>query len=83
MDIEVARHVVKTAFRSSSELTNLYAFINEHCVDEALKESLKSSLAQVIADIGYNFNKKITDIHPEVQEEIDHSIETYGFLIRQ
>ena len=83
MDEELARHVVKTAFKSSSELTDLYSLINELCEDGDLKENLKGSLLKIIADIGYELNKQLTDIYPEIQKEIDESIEKYGFLIRQ
>ncbi len=83
MDEELVRHIVKTAFKSASEFTDLYSLINEFCEDEGLKENLKSSLQKIIADIGYEFNKQITDVYPIIQEEINGSIEKYGFLIRQ
>ena len=83
MNEELARHIVKTAFKCSSEFTDLYALINELCEDEELKEKLKQAILKIIGEIGYKFNKQLTDIHPNIQNEIDESIEKYGFLIRQ
>ena len=82
MNEEFARHLVRTAFRSSSMLTEIYRMLDEHCEDEVLKGELKASLVKIIADIGYEFSKPITDVFPSIQQEIDQSIEKYGFVIR-
>ena len=83
MDEELARHIVKTAFKNASEFTDLYSLINEFCDNGDLKDSLKKSLQKIIGDIGYEFSKQLTDAYPKIQDEIDESIEKYGFLIRQ
>lgn len=83
MDEEAARHIAKSAFKSASEFSDLYSFVHEHCDDEELKNELKKALQNIIADIGYELNKKITDRYPAIQKEIDESINKYGFLLRQ
>ena len=82
MDEELARHLVKTAFKSASDLTVLYQMINEFCDDEDIKESLKKPLLKIITELGTEFNNQITDEYPQIQEEIDNSIKKYGILIR-
>ena len=82
MEKELARHVVRTAFRSASMLTKLVPLINEHCEKGEQQLKLKKALATIIADIGLDINEELFKLYPELKDEIEQSINKYGFLIQ-
>jgi len=82
MEKEVATHIAKTAFRSASMLASLIPLLNEHCDDKEMSEKLKKVIARIAAEIHMDFNKKIYETFPEIEEEIDKTIKKYGFLLR-
>ena len=81
MDRDLARHIARTTFRSSSMLADLVPLIAKHCDDEELASKLKRSLAEIIADASSEVNKEIFKLYPELEKEIEESIEKYAFLL--
>ena len=77
MDIELARHVVRTAFRSSSELQALLPILKQRCSAEEYK-SYALGIAAAIDAIGAGLINKAIAAHPGLAGEIESSLEQHG-----
>jgi hypothetical protein len=77
MDIELARDVVRTAFRSSSELQALLGVIKQRCSPEEY-DSYGRGIATAIDAIGVALINKVLTAHPELSAEIESSIAKDG-----
>jgi len=77
MDIDMARDVIRAAFRSSSELLNLLSTLKSRCRPDEYQEYARSIAAAVDA-IGSSLTNKALAEHPELKSEIDASIAKTG-----
>lgn len=77
MDINLARDMVRTAFRASAELQQLLPTLKVAC-PEAEYHDLALGIAEVIDKIGVNLIDKATAAHPGLTSEIDASIAEDG-----
>lgn len=77
MDIELARHVVRTAFRSSSELQALLSTLKQGCSAEEYK-SYALGIAAAIDAICVGLMNKAIAAHPGLAGEIESSLEQHG-----
>jgi hypothetical protein len=77
MNIDLARHVARAAFRSSRELAELVPFLKARLgADEysAYAKTIGSAVAAIQVDL---MNKLVAD-HPGLEAEIEASIAKYG-----
>ncbi len=79
MDIELARHVIRVVFRSEHELGDLLEVLKAHCGEEEYKTYAKA-IASAVASINLEVMNRVIAAHPELEAEIEASIETYGAL---
>lgn len=77
MDINVARHVIRTCFRSGRELETLLDLLKENC-DAKEYESYATAIATAISSIHVGIVNRIVDSHPELEDEVDAVISKYG-----
>ena len=68
MDKELARHIVRTTFKSSAGLEDLLPLLRHHC-------------AGAIADIHRELTTRVFSTFPELQAEVDRSIQKYGRIL--
>lgn len=77
MDTDLARHVVRAAFRSARELELLLIPLKAHCsADEYTKYS--KAIGTAIASIHLEIVNRITSDQPGLESEIETRIEKYG-----
>lgn len=77
MDIELAREVVRTAFRSGAELQALLPVLKQRCSADEYK-SYALGIAAAIDAIGVGLTNKALAAHPRLASEIEASIEKRG-----
>ena len=77
MDINLARHVIQSAFRSGRELEGLLAVLKEHCKPDEYQTYAKA-IATSIASIQLEIVNRITSSFPELETELEASIAKYG-----
>ncbi|HZP20085.1 MAG TPA: hypothetical protein VFB16_07720 [Bauldia sp.] len=77
MDIDVARHMIRAAFRTSRELEGVLQFLKEICPDEEYRP-LALGIAAAIDRIGIALIEPAEAAHPELRAETEASIARYG-----
>jgi hypothetical protein len=77
MEIDLARDLVRTAFRISADLQNLLPEIRKQCPDAEYRE-LARGIAQAIDSVGVALTNKALSAHPELKQEIDAKISESG-----
>ena len=77
MDIDLARNVVRGAFRSARELQGLLPALKDGCQAEEYERYLKG-IARAIAEISFEVTNKVIAEHPELVAEIDAGIAQHG-----
>ena len=77
MEIDIARDVVRAAFRSSSELQQLLATLKGRCRPEEYQVYARN-IAAAIDAIGVSLINKTLAEHPELKSEIEASIAKTG-----
>ena len=77
MEKELAKLVVLTAFRSSSELGNLVPLLKEH-VDEATYRRYGTAIATASAEIGRQILHPLFATYPELEAEIEANVRKFG-----
>ena len=76
VDIDLARHVIRTAFRSSRELGGLLGVLKQHCKPDEYDGHARD-IAAVIASIQLKVVGRITAARPELDAEIETMIAKY------
>ena len=76
MNIDLARHVVRAAFRSSGELSNLLPLLKEH-LDASEYQRYAKAIAAAIAAAQLEILNTITADHPGLEAEIEAQISNY------
>jgi hypothetical protein len=77
MDIDLARYVVRAAFRSSRELGDLVPFLKEHLHAEEYRP-YALAIASGVAAIQLDLLNKLFAEHPGLEAEVEASIQKYG-----
>src|SRR5262245_27431103 len=66
MDKELARHIVRTAFRSSGDLEELVPLLRHHCGEEEAR-TYEWAIAGAIADIHRELTVRVFASFPELE----------------
>jgi hypothetical protein len=77
MDVDLARDMIKTAFRSSSELQDFLGVLKRRCSLEEYKDYSRG-IAAAIDAIGVALINKALAAHPELNAEVEASIARHG-----
>jgi len=77
MDIEMAREVVRAAFRSGSELERLLRPLKERCTPDEYRDYARG-IAAAIDAVGVHLIKKAIAAYPQLNSEIEASIARHG-----
>jgi hypothetical protein len=77
MNIDLARHVARAAFRSSRELGDLIPYLKEHLSAEEYPSYAKA-IASAVASIQLDLVNKLMTDHPGLEAEIETSIAKHG-----
>ena len=77
MDLQVARIMVSSGFRSSRELNDLLHVLKANC-DPVEYDSLRHSIATAVAEIANATFKPAFAAHPALEKEVDAQIAKYG-----
>jgi len=77
MDIELARDMIRAAFRSGSELQDLLIVLKERCSPVEYKDYSRG-IATVIDAIGVALINKALAAHPELSSEVDAKVTKQG-----
>ena len=77
MDIDLAREVIRTAFRSGAELQTLLPVLKQRCSAEEYK-SYALGIAAAIDAIGVELTNKALAAHPGLAAEIESSVGQHG-----
>jgi hypothetical protein len=77
MDIDVARDIVRAAFRSASVLQDLLGTLKGHCRPDEYQDYARS-IAVAIDAIGSSLINKALAEHPELNSEIEANIAKAG-----
>lgn len=76
MDMDLARHVIRVAFRSSRELEDLMQLLKAHG-DREEYDVFAMDIAAAIDRINTALLDKIFSSHPELRNEVETSIAKY------
>jgi hypothetical protein len=77
MNVNLARDMIKTAFRSSSELQDFLGVLKQRCSPEEYKDYSRG-IAAAIDAIGVALINKALAAHPELNGEVEASIARHG-----
>jgi hypothetical protein len=77
MDIDTARHVIRTAFHTAGELQDLLRLLKERCSAEEYK-TYAIGIATAIDGINVGLTNKILSSHPEFANEIEANLTRSG-----
>ncbi len=77
MNKELARHLVRVAFRSGRELEAVLGILKEACEPDEYREYAKG-IAAAIDGIHVALLNKAIAAYPELEAEIEADIRTYG-----
>ena len=77
METELARHVVRAAFRSARQLEGILGVLKEHC-GAVEYDIYAKAIAAAIDSIHREVVDRITLSHPELEQEIGSNMAKYG-----
>ena len=77
MNIDIARHVARAAFKSSHELSELVPFLNDRLGAEEYAAYAKAN-GLAVAAIQVDLMNKLVADHPGLEAKIEASIEKHG-----
>jgi len=77
MDIDLARHCVRAAFRASRELESALHALKAGCEPDEY-DGYKLGIAGAIYEIGVALTNTAIAAHPELEAEIEAQIQKYG-----
>jgi hypothetical protein len=80
VDRDLARYVVRSAFRSVGELQQLLPLLKEHA-STAEYETYRRAIAAAVASIGDEITNRTLKANPGLADDIDATMEKYGRLI--
>lgn len=77
MDIDLARHMIRAAFRNARDLGDLLQLLKEQLGPEEYKD-IALGIAEAIDTIGVALTNKALLAHPELNIEIEVDLKKYG-----
>jgi|HubBroStandDraft_5_1064220.scaffolds.fasta_scaffold173420_1 hypothetical protein len=77
MDVDLARDMIRTAFRSSYELQGFLGVLKQRCSPEQYRDYSRG-IAAAIDAIGVALINKALAAHPELNAEVEASIARQG-----
>jgi len=77
VDMDVARHIIRAAFRSARELENLLGLLKSHCSPEEY-QIYATAIGTAIASIHLEVMNRVTDDFPTLEAEIEADIKKHG-----
>ncbi len=80
MDTELARHVIRAAFRSGRELETLLGLLKGHCTAAEYK-TYSRAVATAMDSIHRELTDRVASSHPKLKAEIESSIKKYGRVL--
>ncbi|GHT98807.1 hypothetical protein FACS1894154_04730 [Betaproteobacteria bacterium] len=80
MDVNLARHVGRTAFRASADLGNLIPLLKEHCSSEEYMK-LAPAIASAVTAIGLDVLNPLFNNFAGLKDEFDENVRTYGRVL--
>jgi hypothetical protein len=76
MEKDLARHVIRTAFRTTRELSTLLGLLKQHVSEEEYRRYARG-IASAIDAANVALLDPTYASHPEVREEVEASIDKY------
>jgi hypothetical protein len=76
MDINIARHLIRVAFRNSRELSALLPLLKTNC-DPSEYTDLAMGIAAAIDGVNVALINKAVAVYPELEIEMDATIAKY------
>lgn len=76
MEQDLARHIIRTAFRSTRELGTLLAMLKES-LDEEEYKSYARGIAAAVDAVNVALLNTTYASHPELKDEVEASIDKY------
>jgi len=77
MDKELARHVVVTAIRASTQLGELIPLLRKHCTAPEANVYV-SAIAAAVGTLGLEVHNRIFAAYPELEPQIAREMKKYG-----
>jgi hypothetical protein len=77
MDKELARHVVVTAIRASTQLGELIPLSRKHCTAHESRVYVRA-IAGVVGTLGLQIHARVFATHPELEQHIAREMRKYG-----
>ena len=80
MDQKLARHFASVVFKSESQLVDIVHLLKQHC-DDAEYKMYSKAIASVAATINLDLLNLIYKNNPEVQKDIEDTLDKFSVLI--
>ena len=80
MEKDVARHVVRMAFRSAAHLEHLLPLLKDHCSGDEYKV-FAMAVAKAIGGINTELTNRVFSAYPELEREIEDNVNKYGRIL--
>ncbi len=80
MDKNLARHVIRVAFRNARDLQDLLTLLKEQCSPDEYR-SYASGIAAAIDSINVALTNKALSSWPDLASEIDADLAKYGRVL--
>jgi len=80
MKPDIARHVLRAAFRSAAELQQVLPLLKENCTAKEYDE-FRTGIATAIATVGDEVTNRILAANPGLSKEVDEEMKRYGRLL--
>lgn len=77
MDKELARHVVVTAIRASTQLGELIPLLRKHCTSREARVYVRA-IAGAVGTLGLGIHHRVFAAHPELERHIAREMKKYG-----
>lgn len=77
MDLELARDMIRTAFRIGSELQDLLEVIKARCSPEEYSDYSRG-IAAALDALGVALINKALAAHPQLSAEVDSTLASHG-----
>jgi hypothetical protein len=77
MDKELARHVVITAIRASTQLGELIPLLRRHCTAREAHIYVRA-IAGAVGTLGLQIHNRVFAAYPELEQHIAREMRKYG-----
>jgi hypothetical protein len=80
MDKDLASHVVRVAFRSATQLSELLPLLENHCT-ESEYDTYEKAIADIVGRIGIDLVHRVYAAFPGLEQEFKNRLEKYRAVI--